>query len=59
MTVSLGDYFYSWNMTCVVYKLGRFHIIANALSQFLNSKELIGVLDQTTMLHCFYYNMNG
>jgi hypothetical protein len=38
----------------VVYKLGRTHVIIDALSKLLNNIEPIGVLNQTTNANLFY-----
>jgi hypothetical protein len=37
-----------------VYKLGRIHVVANALSKLLNSTKPIGVLVQTMNASLFY-----
>jgi len=38
----------------VVYKLGRIHVITNALLRLPDIIESIGVLDQTTYASLFY-----
>jgi hypothetical protein len=38
----------------IVYKLGRTHVVANALSKLLNIIELIGVPNQTIDASVFY-----
>jgi hypothetical protein len=37
----------------IVYKPGRFHLMADALNRLPNQIELIGVLDQTCDVHLF------
>jgi hypothetical protein len=38
----------------VVYKLGRTHVVVDALSRLLDSTKPIGVLDQTINASLFY-----
>jgi hypothetical protein len=38
----------------VVYKLGRIHVVANALSRLLDSTKFTCVPDQTTYASLFY-----
>jgi hypothetical protein len=38
----------------IVYKLGRTHVVVNALSRLLNITKPIGVLNQTTNANLFY-----
>ncbi len=37
----------------IVYKHGRFHLMANALSRLPNEAKSVGVPDQTTNAHLF------
>jgi hypothetical protein len=37
----------------IIYKLGRSHLMADALSRLLNHIELVGVLDRTCDVHLF------
>ncbi len=38
----------------VIYKAGRTHVVANALSRFPNSSETLGILDQTMDASLFF-----
>jgi hypothetical protein len=42
-----------------VYKLGRSHLMVDALSRLLNKVDLVGVLNQTIDVHMFTYIHNG
>jgi hypothetical protein len=45
--------FFEYDFT-IVYKLGRIHVFADALSRLSDSTEPIGVFDQTTHASFFY-----
>ncbi len=42
----------------VVYKLGRTHVVADALSRLLNNTKPIGILDQTIDASLFTQSLN-
>jgi hypothetical protein len=42
-----------------VYKLGKTHVVVDALSRLPDTIELIGVPNQTQMQVCFTQSWNG
>jgi hypothetical protein len=43
----------------IVYKLGKTHVVADALSRLLNTIEPIGICDQTIDASLFTQSLNG